>query len=107
MLDRWAFFRFCGECDEPTHLFEVCEYLGFNPGVDGHLYRSKKCAEEVWETFIKKVKEQPSENRVGPGKPWIDYPFDTLEDELQWLEESVDILQVQFPSKPAITVMKS
>lgn len=51
-MRRWALFRRCGECNEPTRIVEVCEELGYNPGVDGHLFRSEKEAYRVLELLI-------------------------------------------------------
>jgi hypothetical protein len=96
MLERWAFFDKCGECDEPTDTFDVCSYLGFNLGTSGHLHKTYEDAQELWEHFLKRVEETPSEKRNSDY--WIEYPFESMEEELKYLRERVSITQVIFPS---------
>lgn len=41
-MKRWGLFRRCGECNEPVEVVDVCKELGYNPGVDGHFFRSER-----------------------------------------------------------------
>ena len=49
----FGFFWLCGTCNEPTSTFEICNWLGYNPGVDGHFEKSEEKAKESWAAFEK------------------------------------------------------
>lgn len=101
-MDRLGLFRVCGECDEPSGTFSICDYLGYNPGVDGHLFKSQAAAEEAMALLIKCVSGTPvipgACGRVGPGRQWSVYPFKNVDEEVQYLEMNVKIIKVNFPT---------
>ena len=57
-FEKWAIYWFCGECNKPTSQVEVCEVLGHNPGVDGHLFKSEEAAQKAFDNMIAELKEK-------------------------------------------------
>ena len=57
-FEKWAIYWFCGGCHKPTSQVEVCEVLGHNPGVDGHLFDSKEEAQEALDDMLNELKEK-------------------------------------------------
>jgi len=91
-LKRFAFFNFCGDCDEPVRTFEICSYLGHNPGIDGHLYRTREEAERTWQIFIDRLVEDRNAGQV-MGDYWTELPFETLDEELDYLKLNVRLVE--------------
>lgn len=58
----------CGDCKEPIP-FDPCSFLGYNPGVDGHLFKSKEAAQDALdytrEAIIKTGYEVSAETSSG------------------------------------------
>lgn len=55
-MKRWMLVSFCGECREPIP-FSPCSFLGYNPGVDGHLFKSKETAQQALEATAEAIKK--------------------------------------------------
>ena len=45
----------CGHCNKPVSQFNICNELGHNPGVDGHLFRTIKEAKKAMSLYDKKI----------------------------------------------------
>jgi len=90
---RFGFFEFCSDCDEPTSTFEICSYIGYNPGVDGHLFKNTEDANSAWESFIVALSSDRTQGIVR-GEYWTELPFDTLQEELDYLENKVRLIEI-------------
>jgi hypothetical protein len=88
----FEFFSTCGDCNEPTDTFDMCNYLGFNPGVDGHFFDSEEQANETWHRFINRVREERLAGRFNAGY-WTELPFETLEEELDYLNNKIRLVE--------------
>jgi len=88
----YGFFNICGDCDEPVRTFEICSYLGHNPGIDGHFYKSREEAEETWQIFINRLIEDRNEDRA-IGDYWTELPFSTVNEELEYLDNNVRLVE--------------
>lgn len=55
-MKRWILASRCSECQEPIP-FDPCFFLGYNPGVSGHLFKSKEEAEDALEATRRSIVE--------------------------------------------------
>ncbi len=46
----------CAECNKPIGTVDVCEVLGYNPGFDGHGFKSHQDAEEFRKMLPDEIK---------------------------------------------------
>lgn len=53
-MKRWMLVSRCGTCNEPIP-FSPCDFLGYNPGVSGHLFTSKEEAEQALQATRKAI----------------------------------------------------
>jgi hypothetical protein len=91
-LKRFGFFSICSDCAEPHSTFEICSYLGYNPGIDGHLYKTQKEAERDWGYFTNALSSDRAQGIVR-GDYWTDLPFSSLEEELEYLKTKVKLVE--------------
>lgn len=49
----YGYFWICGTCNKPTNSFNICNYLGYNPGTDGHFFNTEEEAINTWKLFKK------------------------------------------------------
>jgi hypothetical protein len=61
---KYGIFTVCGECKQPVKTFDICSALGYNPGVDGHLFDSPDKARSAWSLFVDLVQVR------GPSKDY-------------------------------------
>lgn len=57
----WAIVRHCAECFKPVGIINICSELGYNPGVDGHLYDDQIEATKALNLLIKEVEKDGEE----------------------------------------------
>lgn len=55
-MKRWILVSRCGECKELIP-FDPCSFLGYNPGVNGHLFKNKEEAEDALEATRRAIIE--------------------------------------------------
>lgn len=92
-MKRWGLFEVCSCCDEPTNIFCVSSYLGFNPGVDGHLFKSGREADEALRTLMDLIRDESK-----PRGERANFKFPDLGSELSYLGNRIRILPVNFPT---------
>ena len=89
---KFAFFWVCGECDEPTSTFEICTYLGYNPGVDGHLFKDEATAREAWDLFEKALRKENFFGDADADEMRKIYP--DIEEHINHLRNNVSLFKV-------------
>lgn len=57
MKVKYGLFWLSNDFDEPAVQFNVCEELGHNPGVDGHLYKSEAAAIMALELYFSVIQK--------------------------------------------------
>lgn len=50
-MTAWILMEHCGECGQPSRQFIICNVLGYNPGVDGHLFGTEGEARKAMSLF--------------------------------------------------------
>ncbi len=53
-MKKWMLISRCGDCQEPIP-FNPCTFLGYNPGVDGHLFDSKEEAQRALDLTLEAI----------------------------------------------------
>lgn len=92
-MKKYVFMEVC-ECGEPTRTFDICSYLGYNPGTDGHMFDQVAVATVVWNSFLVALTKDRMEGKVR-GDYWTELPFSSIEEEISYLGDSVKLVAVQ------------
>ncbi len=60
---RYGLVHQCGHCGSPD-TFDICQQLGYNPGVDGHLKETREAAQSDWDCYKEEVAKKSGKNSV-------------------------------------------
>lgn len=91
---RYTFMNICSECDEPTRIFLFSDYLGYNGGLNTHLYASSEDALRDWQHFVELVSRDRQNITPYSGSYWTELPFNTLSEELEYLNTSIGLYRI-------------
>ena len=97
-MEGYQFFWVCAECDEPVQTLNMCEYLGHNPGVSGHVFLAIDVAMRRWSLFLEHVLLYGSaKGSYWKGTP----PFASREEEVKYLKDRIRLFKVEL--HPVVT----
>ena len=81
----FCFFWVCNECGKAVKTFNMTEELGFNFGIDGHMFSDKGKAKIALKKFRRKFLEFGGKKKRS---------FSNFEEEYQWILRNIKLFNV-------------
>lgn len=100
MTTRYAWFFVCSECGEPTNQFDMIQYIGYNYGTDGHLFKTREeaCHDMVLfhSALLNEAECDKSIDYTRGGFWGSERPFDNVKQEITYLLKNTRLIELHF-----------